>query len=120
MLELLQNPSFREAISNQQCAKFIEDQILLHWQYYNRKRGKIEKSANEEKKSENNVKNSESESRTGKSSGAQLNANNNNITNTNTSSSSKFKSGAVPLTKEHRQNIASSGAANHHNAQAAK
>ena len=113
MLELLQNPSFREAISNQQCAKFIEDQILLHWQYYNRKRGKIEKSANEEKQQENTVKNS------GKSSGVQINANN-NITN-NSSSSSKLTTGAVPLKKEHRQNIASTGAANHNNnAQAAK
>jgi hypothetical protein len=115
MLELLQNPSFREAISNQQCAKFIEDQILLHWQYYNRKRGKIEKSANEEKQQESNVKNSERpESRTGKSSGT---AHNNNITN-NSSSSSKLTTGAVPLKK---QNIASSGAANHNiNSQAAK
>lgn len=41
MLELLKYNSFREAISNQACAKFIEDQMILQWQFYNRKRDRI-------------------------------------------------------------------------------
>ncbi|XP_054716063.1 mediator of RNA polymerase II transcription subunit 31-like [Uloborus diversus] len=37
-LELLQYEHFRREISNAQCAKFIDDQLILHWQHYTRKR----------------------------------------------------------------------------------
>ncbi|KAH8033070.1 hypothetical protein MRX96_016825 [Rhipicephalus microplus] len=40
-LELLQYEHFRREISNAQCAKFIEDQQLLHWQHYTRKRMRL-------------------------------------------------------------------------------
>ncbi|XP_074643078.1 mediator of RNA polymerase II transcription subunit 31-A-like [Tubulanus polymorphus] len=40
-LELLQYEHFRKEIVNAQCAKFIDDQILLHWQHYQRKRTKL-------------------------------------------------------------------------------
>ncbi|XP_069134423.1 mediator of RNA polymerase II transcription subunit 31-like [Argopecten irradians] len=37
-LELLQYEYFRKELVNSQCAKFIDDQQLLHWQHYQRKR----------------------------------------------------------------------------------
>ena len=37
-LDLLQYEHFRREISNSNCAKFVEDQQLLHWQHYIRKR----------------------------------------------------------------------------------
>ncbi|KAJ8311995.1 hypothetical protein KUTeg_009368 [Tegillarca granosa] len=37
-LELLQYEHFRKELVNSQCAKFIDDQQLLHWQHYQRKR----------------------------------------------------------------------------------
>lgn len=37
-LDLLQYEHFRKEISSSQAAKFIEDQQLLHWQHYIRKR----------------------------------------------------------------------------------
>lgn len=40
-LELLQYEHFRRETSNAQCAKFIEDQQLLHWQHYTRKRVRL-------------------------------------------------------------------------------
>ncbi|ELU07001.1 hypothetical protein CAPTEDRAFT_19520 [Capitella teleta] len=40
-LELLQYESFRKEIMNYQCAKFIDDQQLLHWQHYQRKRMRL-------------------------------------------------------------------------------
>ena len=40
-LDLMQIEKFRTEIANAQCAKFIEDQILLHWQHYTKKRTKI-------------------------------------------------------------------------------
>lgn len=44
-LDLLQYEHFRKEISNSQCAKFIEDQQLLHWQYYIRKRTRLLQAA---------------------------------------------------------------------------
>ena len=41
MLELLQYEHFRKELVNSQCAKFIDDQQLLHWQHYHRKRAKL-------------------------------------------------------------------------------
>uniref|UniRef100_A0A183F1Q0 Mediator of RNA polymerase II transcription subunit 31 n=1 Tax=Gongylonema pulchrum TaxID=637853 RepID=A0A183F1Q0_9BILA len=40
-LEALQSPHFREAIACTANAKFIEDQQLLQWQYYTRKRQRL-------------------------------------------------------------------------------
>jgi len=40
-LDLLQYPEFRKEIANSKCAKFVEDQQLLHWQHYIRKRSKL-------------------------------------------------------------------------------
>lgn len=40
-LELLQYEHFRREIASAQCAKFIEDQQLLHWQHYTRKRTRL-------------------------------------------------------------------------------
>lgn len=44
-LDLLQYEHFRKEISNGLCAKFIEDQQLLHWQHYIRKRTKLLQAA---------------------------------------------------------------------------
>lgn len=40
-LDLLQYEVFRKELVNPQCAKFIDDQQLLHWQHYQRKRTKL-------------------------------------------------------------------------------
>ena len=40
-LELLQYEHFRKELVNGQCTKFIDDQQLLHWQHYQRKRMKL-------------------------------------------------------------------------------
>nr|XP_002130276.1 mediator of RNA polymerase II transcription subunit 31-like [Ciona intestinalis] len=44
MLELLQHQEFRNELVNAPCAKFIEDQMLLHWQFYTRKRIRVQQS----------------------------------------------------------------------------
>jgi mediator of RNA polymerase II transcription subunit 31 len=41
MLDLLQSEHFRKELRNTQCARFIEDQQLLHWQHYQRKRMRL-------------------------------------------------------------------------------
>ncbi|TRY69994.1 hypothetical protein TCAL_02817 [Tigriopus californicus] len=40
-LELLQHEAFRKEIVNGQCAKFLDDQTILHWQHYTRKRARL-------------------------------------------------------------------------------
>ncbi|KXJ29023.1 mediator of RNA polymerase II transcription subunit 31 [Exaiptasia diaphana] len=40
-LELLQYEHFRRELVNPPCAKFIDEQQILHWQYYSRKRMRI-------------------------------------------------------------------------------
>lgn len=40
-LELLQYEHFRKELMNAQCAKFIDDQQLFHWQHYQRKRARL-------------------------------------------------------------------------------
>ena len=45
-LDLLQYESFRKEVSNGLCTKFIEDQQLLHWQHYIRKRTKLLAASN--------------------------------------------------------------------------
>lgn len=44
-LELLQHESFRKEVVNGACAKFLDDQSLLHWQHDTRKRIKLIESA---------------------------------------------------------------------------
>lgn len=41
MLDLLQSEHFRKELMNSQCARFIDDQQLLHWQHYQRKRTRL-------------------------------------------------------------------------------
>ncbi|XP_067941799.1 mediator of RNA polymerase II transcription subunit 31-like isoform X1 [Watersipora subatra] len=41
LLDLLQYEAFRKELVNTQCAKFIDDQQLLHWQHYQRKRTRL-------------------------------------------------------------------------------
>jgi len=41
MLDLLQTEHFRKELVNSQCARFIDDQQLLHWQHYQRKRMRL-------------------------------------------------------------------------------
>lgn len=66
MLELLQYEDFRKELVNTPCAKFIEDQMLLHWQYYTRKRVRLQQTvmeATQKQKSEEMAKNVKSEPR---------------------------------------------------------
>jgi len=44
-LELLQHEAFRKEIVNTQCTKFLDDQTILHWQHYSRKRAKLVENA---------------------------------------------------------------------------
>ncbi|XP_065201448.1 mediator of RNA polymerase II transcription subunit 31 isoform X2 [Planococcus citri] len=46
-LDLLQYEHFRREIVNGQCAKFIDDQVLLLWQHYTRRRTKFLQTAME-------------------------------------------------------------------------
>lgn len=41
-LELLQEEKFRDAMTLPNNAKFIEDQMILQWQYYVRKRARLQ------------------------------------------------------------------------------
>jgi len=41
MLDLLQSEHFRKELMNSQCTRFIDDQQLLHWQHYQRKRMRL-------------------------------------------------------------------------------
>lgn len=40
-LDLLQYEHFRREIVNSQCCKFIDDQAILLWQHYTRRRTKL-------------------------------------------------------------------------------
>ncbi|CAK9304825.1 unnamed protein product [Gordionus sp. m RMFG-2023] len=40
-LELLQEKNFQKEIANTQCAKFIEDQLILQWQHYKLRKNKL-------------------------------------------------------------------------------
>ncbi|XP_048413470.1 mediator of RNA polymerase II transcription subunit 31 isoform X4 [Stegostoma tigrinum] len=48
MLELLQYEHFRKELVNAQCAKFIDEQQLLHWQHYSRKRVRLQQALAEQ------------------------------------------------------------------------
>lgn len=53
LLDLLQDERFREELVNVPCSKFIEDQQMLHWSHYLRRRMGIATAAtakNEEKR----------------------------------------------------------------------
>ncbi|GAB6030210.1 Mediator of RNA polymerase II transcription subunit 31 [Chamberlinius hualienensis] len=52
-LELLQYERFRKEIVSAQCAKFIDDQQLLHWQHYTRKRMRLLQSQNNTENTQN-------------------------------------------------------------------
>ncbi|KAH8248435.1 hypothetical protein KR032_008442, partial [Drosophila birchii] len=45
-LDLLQYEHFRREIVNSQCCKFIDDQAILQWQHYTRKRIKLIENVN--------------------------------------------------------------------------
>ena len=44
-LELLQHETFRKELVSGQCARFLDDQIILHWQHYTRRRAKLFEAA---------------------------------------------------------------------------
>ncbi|XP_059381680.1 mediator of RNA polymerase II transcription subunit 31-like [Carassius carassius] len=44
MLELLQYEHFRKELVNAQCAKFIDEQQILHWQHYSQKRTRLQQA----------------------------------------------------------------------------
>lgn len=46
-LDLLQYEHFRKEVINGQCCRFIDDQQILHWQHYTRKRLKLLQSQSE-------------------------------------------------------------------------
>lgn len=52
-LDLLQHEHFRRELTSTQCAKFIDDQILLHWHHYARKRTKLFQTVQQNKQQSN-------------------------------------------------------------------
>uniref|UniRef100_A0A3P8ZK82 Mediator of RNA polymerase II transcription subunit 31 n=1 Tax=Esox lucius TaxID=8010 RepID=A0A3P8ZK82_ESOLU len=52
MLELLQYEHFRKELVNAQCAKFIDEQQLLHWQHYSRKRTRLQQALAEQQQTQ--------------------------------------------------------------------
>nr|XP_020442896.1 mediator of RNA polymerase II transcription subunit 31 [Monopterus albus] len=52
MLELLQYEHFRKELVNAQCAKFIDEQQLLHWQHYSRKRTRLQQALAEQQQAQ--------------------------------------------------------------------
>jgi len=44
-LELLQHETFRKEVVSGQCARFLDDQVILHWQHYTRRRAKLFETA---------------------------------------------------------------------------
>uniref|UniRef100_A0A3B3I7F8 Mediator of RNA polymerase II transcription subunit 31 n=1 Tax=Oryzias latipes TaxID=8090 RepID=A0A3B3I7F8_ORYLA len=52
MLELLQYEHFRKEQVNAQCAKFIDEQQLLHWQHYSRKRTRLQQALAEQQQAQ--------------------------------------------------------------------
>ncbi|CAB3408607.1 unnamed protein product [Caenorhabditis bovis] len=52
ILEALQSPQFREAMAFPHNAKFVEDQLVLQWQYYLRKRSRLCANPEQQAKSE--------------------------------------------------------------------
>lgn len=54
-LDLLQYEHFRREVVNSQCAKFIDDQQVLLWQHYTRRRMRLLQSQAESASQTNNV-----------------------------------------------------------------
>lgn len=52
-LDLLQYEHFRREIVNSQCVKFIDDQSILLWQHYTRRRMKLLAAAQQNGQSRN-------------------------------------------------------------------
>lgn len=48
-LDLLQHEHFRRELTSTQCSKFIDDQIILHWHHYARKRTKLFQNLHQQK-----------------------------------------------------------------------
>uniref|UniRef100_A0A8C6QV37 Mediator of RNA polymerase II transcription subunit 31 n=1 Tax=Nannospalax galili TaxID=1026970 RepID=A0A8C6QV37_NANGA len=48
MLELLQYEHFGKELVNVQCAKFIDEQQILHWQHYSAKRVRLQQALAEQ------------------------------------------------------------------------
>ena len=46
-LDLLQSEHFRRELANAQCTKFIEEQQLLHWHYYTKRRMQFQERISE-------------------------------------------------------------------------
>lgn len=46
-LDLLQSEHFRRELANSQCSKFIEEQQLLHWHLYTKKRIQFQQQISE-------------------------------------------------------------------------
>lgn len=44
-LELLQHETFRKEVVSGQCARFLDDQVILHWQHYTRRRARLFETA---------------------------------------------------------------------------
>uniref|UniRef100_A0A8D2IRQ4 Mediator of RNA polymerase II transcription subunit 31 n=1 Tax=Varanus komodoensis TaxID=61221 RepID=A0A8D2IRQ4_VARKO len=55
MLELLQYEHFRKELVNAQCAKFIDEQQILHWQHYSRKRMRLQQALAEQQQQQNST-----------------------------------------------------------------
>ncbi|XP_063299940.1 mediator of RNA polymerase II transcription subunit 31 [Pelobates fuscus] len=55
MLELLQYEHFRKELVNAQCAKFIDEQQILHWQHYCRKRMRLQQALAEQQLQNNTI-----------------------------------------------------------------
>ena len=53
MLELLQYEHFRKELVNAQCAKFIDEQQILHWQHYSRKQMRLQQALAEQQQQNN-------------------------------------------------------------------
>lgn len=64
LLDLLQYEAFRKELVNSQCAKFIDDQQLLHWQHYQRKRTQLINGQQEKQHSQQNPQQHPSTSQT--------------------------------------------------------
>ena len=56
-LDLLQYEHFRREIVNSQCVKFIDDQAILLWQHYTRRRMKLLAAAQQNQQNGQNISN---------------------------------------------------------------
>ena len=52
-LDLLQYEHSRKELVNAQCAKFIDEQQILHWQHYSRKQMSLQQALAEQQQQNN-------------------------------------------------------------------